>query len=250
MFRKVYGNGPRLFLAFHGWAGDHREFSAIASRLPADATWISVDLPGYGSSSAPSQWEINALVSQMEDELQDIFERYQSITLIGFCSGTVLGIELARKRQDIFKRIVMIDPFAFLPWYFRIFTLGEFGRRAYSSTFMSSTGRKITDRILSSAQTSDADFTAAFVDADHELIQNYLALFAKLDGSSTFAHFEIDVEIVLGEKTFGAVKKSVQQIKQQWPDAQIHELARTGHLPLVKGARALRRIIFQTEKTK
>ena len=244
MYRKVYGDGHRLFLAFHGWAGDHREFSAIAARLPDDACWISIDLPGYGASPAPDAWDMPSISRQLERELKDLFEAYDDITLVGFCSGVVLGVELARLRPEAFKRIIMIDPFAFLPWYFKIFTLGEFGRRAYAATFMSATGRKITDRVLSSMQTSDADFTAAFTDADHALIQNYLRLFSQLDGSSVFSAFNINVEIALGEKTFGAVKQSVRQIKQQWPDATVHELKRTGHLPLIKGARELRRIIF------
>jgi pimeloyl-ACP methyl ester carboxylesterase len=244
MYRKVYGGGKRLFIAFHGWAGNHREFSAIAARLPGDACWISLDLPGYGESPPPEAWDMPSISRQLERELRDLFEAFDDITLVGFCSGVVLGVELARLRPEVFKRIVMIDPFAFLPWYFRLFTVGEFGRRAYAATFMSATGRKITDRILSSIQTSDADFTAAFMNVDHELIQNYLRLFAKLDGPSVFSAFDIEVEMALGEKTFGAVKKSVRQIKQQWPEAPIHELKRTGHLPLVKGARSLRKIIF------
>jgi pimeloyl-ACP methyl ester carboxylesterase len=244
MFYKSYGNGEQLYLAFHGWAGDHREFSAIAARIPVNATWISVDLPGYGASTAPESWQITSLIDQMDRELDAVFSRFKDITLVGFCSGIVLGVLLARKRQDCFSRIVMIDPFAFVPWYFKIFTWGEFGRRAYASTFMSPAGRKITDRILSSMQTSDADFTAAFADADHALIQRYLRLYAQLDGTRVFSRFEIEVDIALGEKTFGAVRKSVRLIRTQWPEAQVHELARTGHLPLVKGARALRRIIF------
>ncbi|VGO11575.1 hypothetical protein PDESU_00120 [Pontiella desulfatans] len=244
MFYKTYGKGQRLYLAFHGWAGDHREFAAIAARLPDDACWVSVDLPGYGDSPAPPAWNIEAITEQLSFELSDLLDKHDDITLVGFCSGVVLGIELARKRPNSIKRMVMIDPFAFLPWYFKIFTLGEFGRRAYASTFMSPAGRKITDSILSSMQTSDADFTGAFVEADHELIQNYLRLFATLNGRQVFSGFEIDVEIALGEKTFGAVKKSVRQIQEQWPDARVHELSRTGHLPLVKGARKLRRIIF------
>jgi pimeloyl-ACP methyl ester carboxylesterase len=244
MYRKIYGDGKRLFLAFHGWAGDHREFSAIAARLPDDACWISTDLPGYGNSPPPDTWDMPSITSQLERGLSDLFEKYDDITLVGFCSGVIFGVELARIRPEVFKRIVMIDPFAFLPWYFRIFTLGEFGRRAYASTFISATGRRITDRILSSMQTSDADFTAAFSGADHELIQNYLRFFSRLDGRSVFSAFDIEVEIALGAKTFGAVKRSVKQIKQQWPEAPVHELLRTGHLPLVKGAPALRKIIF------
>jgi len=244
MFCKTYGHGQRIFLAFHGWAGDHREFAAIAGRLPDDACWVSVDLPGYGNSPAPPVWDIGVITEQINDELSGLLDTHDDITLVGFCSGAVLGIELARKRPDAVKRMVMIDPFAFLPWYFKLFTLGEFGRRAYASTFMSPLGRNITDRVLSSMQAGDADFTGAFVEADHELIQNYLRLFASLDGRRVFSGFAIEVEIALGERTFGAVKKSVQQIKRQWPEARVHELARTGHLPLIKGARELRRIIF------
>ena len=244
MYRKIYGDGERLFLAFHGWGGDHREFSAIAARLPDDARWISVDLPGYGDSPPPDVWDMPLIARQLERELNDLFETHDDITLVGFCSGVVFGVELARLRPEAFKRIIMIDPFTFLPWYFRIFTLGAFGRRAYASTFMSATGRKITDRVLSLMQTSDADFTDAFTDADHGLIQNYLRLFSQLDGPSVFSAFDIEVEIALGEKTFAAVKKSVKQIKQQWPEAPVNELLHTGHLPLVKGAPALRKIIF------
>ncbi len=249
MFRKTYGTGKQLYLAFHGWAGDHREFSAIAARLPENATWISLDLPGYGASAPPDDWDYPALIKHMSSHLRELFESYSNITLVGFCSGVVFGTELARTCPGAISRIIMIDPFAFLPWYFRIFTLGEFGRRAYAATFMNPTGRRIIDRILSTTQTSEADFTAAFAGADHALIQNYLRLFANLDGSKIFSAFDVDVEIVLGEKTFGAVKKSARLIRQQWPDAPIHELPRTGHLPLVKGARELRRIIFQTSGT-
>lgn len=245
MFYKSYGDGDDIYLAFHGWAGDHREFSAIAARVPEGAHFISCDLPGYGETPPPIDWKMTTIIDQIENGLSDLLEPARKITLVGFCSGVIIALLFAHRRPDCFKRIVMIDPFAFLPWYFKIFTLGEFGKRAYTSTFESPMGRKITDRILSSAQTSDADFTAAFTTVNHEVTRNYLNLLAPLDKQDLFVGFDMPAEIVLGEKTFGAVKESASMIQALWPGTKVNVLPRTGHLPLIKGARVLRRIIFE-----
>lgn len=245
MFYKSYGDGSDTYLAFHGWAGDHREFSAIAARVPEGACFISCDLPGYGETPLPTEWSLSSIIDQIEDGLGDFLDPMRKVTLIGFCSGVIIALLFAHRRPDCFKRIVMIDPFAFLPWYFRIFTLGEFGKRAYKSTFESPTGRKITDRILSSTQTSDADFTAAFTTVNHEVTRNYLKLLASLNQRDVFVGFDMPAEIALGEKTFGAVKKSASTIQSLWPGTEVNVLPRTGHLPLIKGARILRRIIFE-----
>ena len=62
MFVEQYGNGPRTFLAFHGWGGDHREFAPLAARLPDDVRLLSVDLPGYGQSPKPPRWDMAEIV--------------------------------------------------------------------------------------------------------------------------------------------------------------------------------------------
>ncbi len=79
----------------------------------------------------------------------------------------------------------MIDPFAFVPWYFRLFLAGGFGRRAYATTFQSAAGRAVTDRILKRMQRSGEDFTRAFESLDHEVTLQYLRLLNTLDAGGS-----------------------------------------------------------------
>ncbi|UCF95298.1 MAG: alpha/beta fold hydrolase, partial [Desulfobacterales bacterium] len=160
MFVKRYGSGPRTFLCLHGWGGDHREFVPVTVRMPADVCVLSVDLPGYGKSPKPTRWSLAAIVDEVcaAPEIQGA----ELITLVGFCSGAIFALLVAARDPARVRRVVMIDPFAFIPWYFRIFLAGKLGRRAYHTTFQTRMGRAITDWVFKRMQVTDADFTRAF----------------------------------------------------------------------------------------
>ena len=168
----------------------------------------------------------------------------RSCTLVGFCSGAGLALMVAARAPAKVKRVVMIDPFAFVPWYFRIFLSGGFGRRAYAATFQTSAGRKITDWVLKRLQTSEADFTNAFIDLDHKVTLRYLQLLSHVDISKQFDSLKMGIDILYGEHTFDAVRKSVEIFSRLLPQVKVTELRGVGHLPMIKGARQLAAIIF------
>ena len=159
--------------------GDHREFIPLARRAPSGVCLHCVDLPGYGRSPRPQKWDMQTITAEAADYL--LAQQIGPCTLIGFCSGVVPALILPRTAPDSVKSIVMIDPFAFVPWYFRIFLWGALGRLFYSSAFRSPVGRKITDSILKRLQTSDADFTNAFIELDHDVTLRYLKLLHRMD---------------------------------------------------------------------
>jgi pimeloyl-ACP methyl ester carboxylesterase len=244
MHVEPYGKGPRTFLAFHGWGGDHREFAPLAARLPDDVRLLSVDLPGYGQSPKPPRWDMPEIVGGI---IGDMDERgVNDGTLVGFCSGAVMALLVAQQIPVRVARIVMIDPFAFLPWYFRIFVAGEFGRRAYQTTFASPFGRKITTWVLRRRQSSDDDFMGAFGRVDHEATQRWLELFHRVGPASQFAGLSMPIDIAYGEHTFAAVRESDREYCAIWPHARTFQLRHVGHLPLVRGAKQLVPIIFGT----
>ncbi|MBN1270047.1 MAG: alpha/beta fold hydrolase [Kiritimatiellae bacterium] len=242
MHIEQYGKGERTFVAFHGWGGDHREFAPLAARLPEGARLLSVDLPGYGRSPKPPRWEMKAIVGEIVRELDE--RGLNEITLVGFCSGAVVALLVAQQVPGRVKRIVMIDPFAFVPWYFRIFLAGEFGRRAYRATFASPMGRRITTRILRQRQRTDDDFMGAFGRVDHETTQEWLRLLHLEEPASRFAGLSVPIDIAHGERTFAAVRESVREYLENWPDARVFQLHNVGHLPLVRGAGQLAAIVF------
>lgn len=245
MYVKAHGRGDRLFVAFHGWGGTHREFVALASRLPQNARLLSFDLPGYGDSPEPGVWDLDVIAASLEQEIT-FHAGCRPSTLIGFCSGSVFALLLAQRKPESVERIVLIDPFAYVPWYFRIFLLGEFGRHAYSVTFQTRAGRAVTDRIVRWTQKQDMDFTAAFRDMNHEMVRKYLALFHRID-MRRFRDLKMPIDILYGESTFGEVRQSVEWYCGLWPHAKKSVLRDVGHLPLLKGARQLASAIFDQE---
>jgi pimeloyl-ACP methyl ester carboxylesterase len=229
-------------VAFHGWGGDHREFAPLAARLPDDALLLSADLPGYGRTPKPARWDLEEMMDSMDREISALHPT--DLTLVGFCSGAIVALLLAQRIPDRVRRIVMIDPFAYLPWYFRIFVAGEFGRRAYRFTFAHPFGRALTTRILRRRQATDDDFMGAFSRVDHETTQEWLRLLHNVGGVDRFAGLRLPIDIAFGERTFAAVRKSVGRYQALWPQAVPHPLRNVGHLPIVRGAKQLAPIVF------
>jgi pimeloyl-ACP methyl ester carboxylesterase len=242
MYVEQYGSGSRTFLAFHGWGGDHRDFAPLAARLPDDARLFSTDLPGYGQSPRPAAWDMPTIIREVTTDMDR--RGLRDVTLIGFCSGAVIALLVAQERPTMISRIVMIDPFAFVPWYFRIFLAGEFGRRAYRTTFESPFGRRVATWVLRRKQSTDDDFMGAFGRVDHEATRRWLELFHRVGSPAQFSGLSMPIDIAHGERTFAAVRESVRQYCAIWPHARAFELRNVGHLPLVRGARRLRGIVF------
>ncbi len=232
----------RPVLAIHGWAGTHRDFAALAARRPAGVRWLAADLPACGRSPPPAAWTFEALADELAREIQE--RDLRGVTLAGFCSGAVVAAFAAARLPDRVARLVLIEPFARLPWYFRLFTLGAAGRTAYGMTFASPAGRARINRFLRRWQKNDANFMAAFEDVDHAATHRYLEMFARADPRSLRLPDGIPVHLVRGTRTFAVVRRSVHQLAAATPHARVHLLAHNGHLPLVHSARELAALVF------
>ncbi|MDQ1592191.1 MAG: hypothetical protein QOG71_2818 [Pyrinomonadaceae bacterium] len=262
-----YGAGAReLYFGLHGWSGDHRTFAPLAAHLPASASLYSADLPGCGQSPAPLDLTLESVTGEIVAAVQTVLDsmtphasittprrasmptQRASITLIGNCSGAILGLLAAEQVKARVGRLVLIDPFAYWPWYFRVFVAKSFGRHAYRTTFANPLGRWLTNQSLRGRRTAATDLTHSFGRIDHDVAQRYLALLAEVGGVEKFASLgDVPVDIVYGERTFGAVKKSVGMWQRVWPHARAHVLKGAGHLPILEATSQLARIVFAND---
>jgi pimeloyl-ACP methyl ester carboxylesterase len=241
MYIEQHGEGTDCFLGLHGWGGTGRDFLPLVRCLPRDAKFVSMDLPGYGKSPPPAAWDEETIAGALSEVVRAV--GVEKLTVVGYCSGAALGLLLAEREQRRIERLVMIDPFAFVPWYFRIFLAGEFGRRAYRFTFMSRLGRRLTSRALQWRQKTDDDFTAAFEKVDGEAALRWLSFLNRIGPASRFAGLRLKVDIVYGSNTFKAVRGSVREFRAVFPAARVVELADVGHLIMVRAARDLADIL-------
>ncbi len=243
-----YGNGPLNCFAIPGWGEDSASFAPLAPYIDEMATLYAVDPPGYGGSPAPAEYTAECIADRLAEHYAAACELAgeRIDTLLGNCSGAILAAELALRLDPAPRRLQFIDPFAFLPGYFRVFLRRDFGRQAYNTTFANPVGRFMTNLFAGGREDRSTDMTESFRVVDHEVTYRYLQFFGELSGVSTYSPLKADVSIVTGEKTFAAVRKSVLMWREIWPDASVVNIADCGHLPIREAPRQLVEAFFST----
>jgi len=243
MFVERYGRGDRIFFGLHGWSGDHTTFAPLVNYLPADAALYCADLPGCGRSQPPREWRLEELTREIAAEISKLDS--QSVTVIGNCSGAILALAAMPRIAERVNRLILIDPFAFAPWYFKLFVATPIGKYAYYSTFANPIGRWITNLSLRRHRTRATDLTVSFRAIDHAASYNYLRMLCAIDGIERFAWIRRPIDIVCGARTFGAIKRSVGMWRGLWPQARVFPLEGAGHMPIEEATEELSRIVFQ-----
>jgi len=259
MHRVQTGRGGKVIVGFHGWSGDHRTFQPLLERLPDAISFYSYDLPGCGRSPEPARWEIREVARSLAKELVGLEK--ENLTLVGSCTGGLMAVFVARElagmgRGSVVGRLVMIDPFAECPWYFRIFLIPVLGRIMYGTAFANPLGRWMTNLMLREKRTENVNLTESFARVKHGVTLAYLRMFDRAGAPEQFQGLKISTDIICGEKTFGAVKQAVERWHRVLPEAIVHVLPEVGHLPIEEGTEMVERIFFagagerKTPKTK
>ena len=237
-----FGSGPDVYVGVHGWGGSHVTFRPLVPHLPETATLHAVDLPGYGRS----KWHPVDSASGIAQPIAEYIDSLDvpQVTLIGNCSGAILGLLTNELVPSRIARLVLIDPFAFLPWYFKVFVNPTYGRIAYHSTFANPFGRWATNLSLKKNRTADSDLTRSFESIDHEVSLRYLALLDAVASIERFRPVTAAIDIAYGARTFGAVRQSVAMWRALWPQARAHVIAGAGHLPIEEAPAEVARSAF------
>jgi len=239
-----YGQGHRIYFGVHGWAGNAQTFRRLHAHLPPDCSFHAPDLPGYGRSPRPEHLTIATVAQELAAAIEGV--EAPGVTLIGNCGGSQLALEAALRCPERIGRVVLIDPFADLPWYFGIFLKGEFGRRAYYTTFANPIGRWLTNGALSRKRARDNNLTEAFHRVDHKTVHEYLGLLATCRPQSRYREVAAQVDIVYGARTFKAVKDGLATWRAVFPAARLFELDDAAHEPIKEATESLARVLFTT----
>ncbi len=232
MLFERYGHGPCAFLCLHGWNGTHATFAPLAAGLPERVSLWCPDIP------------TGATLSEITDSLEALSTAVpKPLRIVGNCSGALHGLLLA-ERVPV-ERLVMIDAFAYWPWYFRLFLAPVLGRYAYWSAFANPVGRWLANGALARHRTESTNLTDGFSRADHAKTYRQLELLSEIHPPEGFRGVTAQIDIVCGERSFAAIRRSAAIWKKVFPAAREYTLAGAGHLPLLEATGQLRQIILE-----
>lgn len=98
-----------VVLCVHGIVGSPDHFTELIDRLPPTWSVVNLLLDGHGgevsdfSRTSMAKWE-----QQVQDVLNDLSDRYQSIWLVGHSMGTLLLIEAALARPEKVRGLFLL----------------------------------------------------------------------------------------------------------------------------------------------
>ncbi|MFT6397487.1 MAG: pimeloyl-ACP methyl ester carboxylesterase [Bradymonadia bacterium] len=182
-------------------------------------------MPGYGLSNEPSAYTMSAICSELE-ALPDL---PVGTPILGNCSGAIIAAALKERNPERWGSLVMLEPFAFVPWYFGLFLVPGFGPLAFRTAFSNPIGRWFTNRFVGEG---DVDMMASFAAIPARVPLGYLRVLREIGTADFFAASPEEPLILFGERTFPEIHQSVEMWTTVWPDATARMLANVGHLPI------------------
>ena len=240
-----YGTGPRAMVAFHGWSGDHSVFEPLLGASSAEYSVYSFDLPGSGISAPPSAWTMDGVLEPIIQALDEL--KVTSYRVLGNCAGALVAMELALRFPERVQGLTLIDPFAFVPWYFKLLTMPWLGPLFYYSSFGNPLGRWLVNGALRGQRAAQTDMTRGFKTVQHDAAYAHLRMLCSLDGIERYAPIQAPVDVIYGARTFGAVRRSVKLLSDMWPsNFRATELFEAGHLPLQEAPAGARAVVFES----
>jgi pimeloyl-ACP methyl ester carboxylesterase len=244
MYIDRHGDGPLAYVGLHGWAGSHRTFRRLKPHVPGGASLYALDLPGVNDTPPPPAWTLDAYTEAIAEGVARIAGPR---VIIGYCGGSVAAMHLALRRPDLCQALVLIDPFCYMPLYFKVFTWGTFGRYAYWTTFANPLGRLAANWSLASKRRRDGNLTHAFSRVNHATAVRYMCMLRGFPGTEPYRGLAMPIAMGYGEKTFKAVTAAVAIYRQLWPQSTATELPGAGHEPIKEATDAMAALVFATK---
>ena len=101
LYGAKFGDDSPRVIALHGWGRTHRDFDRCLSGLNA----VSIDLPGFGASPAPTQVGGAALYAELISPILDSCRT--PVVVVGHSFGGRVAVHLAERRPAAIGGLVL-----------------------------------------------------------------------------------------------------------------------------------------------
>ena len=109
------GGSPNVVF-LHGWGCRRSYFDGVVDALGEPGTFVSIDLPAHGDSSAgDGPWTMERYAQDVVDVLDA--EGLTDVVLVGHSMGAAVALEVARLVRDKVRSVVALDALSHLSTY-------------------------------------------------------------------------------------------------------------------------------------
>ncbi len=151
---KKSGAGPPLVF-FHGWIGNEDTFGPCHAAFARHYTVYRPAWPGYGNSPPLPDVSIEALVEIGRNFI--LAMGHPPVTLVGNCLGGNIAMELLRRYPGLVNRLVLIEMYAFMPWYLHLLLIPHLNVLLFKLLLNSTKGFRFLNSLLTTRVAGDGD---------------------------------------------------------------------------------------------
>ena len=227
------GSGqPVVFV--HGVGTSGELWARDIAPLARDCRLILYDRRGYGvSSDSPRNWQ-----AHREDAIALIGGLGAApAVLVGYSGGSIIALDVALKRPDLVKAVVLLDPAFNLkrcltPGFVRALAGAQLLRRVRGER----RGAERWMRYVASYSTGGSAFDEATAERRERLLENSAAIFADFASGggehvdeTRLADIDVPVTIIEARLSPAFLRGSCERLKRLMPQARTVTLENSGH---------------------
>ena len=112
----IRSGGPPNVIFLHGWGCRRSHFDGIVDALGDPGTFVSIDLPGHGDSTAGTgPWTMERFAEDVADVIDA--EGLPEVVLVGHSMGAAVALEVAKLARGKVRSVVALDALSHLSTY-------------------------------------------------------------------------------------------------------------------------------------
>lgn len=240
-----WGNGAPELVGLHGFGGSCRSFAALGEYVQkhGDKPFLSLSLPHHGESTVqsgqPDSYSLNTFAESLHSALTKL--GVEQTALVAHSFGARLALASAVRFPDFYRHLYLIAAGGFYPWEERLFAL--FHHPALRWTLNIDWLAILLMKVLmpgASREKRKDHLPAVRHLAAH--FPNYrLKQQGILHRLVTYPH---KIDLIWGQNDHLVPASFAYDIKQHFRDAEVHEIADAGHIPMVQKTKEVGSIIL------
>lgn len=237
---KQSGSGPPLVF-FHGWIGNEDTFGPCHAAFAHHYTVYRPAWPGYGKSPPLPAVSIESLVEIGRHFILATGD--PPVILMGNCLGGTIAMELLRRYPRLVRRLVLIEMYAFLPWYLHLLLIPGLNLMLYGLLLGSTVGFRILNRLLTTRFAGEGDGMRYIEEGFHRTSARTAIAFIKAVKGFEKRHrplyhgqFRSDVPVIYveGGRNFAPVSAFREAAPAYFQNLTVVSIPESLHIPIAE----------------